>query len=108
MSEIPEGFIEDENADDVVQGVITIGDVVGIRNFIGVIDEIKAMLPKSWPETPKLKAVLTALQVRAERRSAKDGHQHLWEEASEIFLTVFGDLDCGWKKRIYAVWAKRK
>ncbi len=106
-AELPEGFEEDADADAVPTGKITVGNRVGIRNFVGVIDEVKALLPKSFPETPKLKAVLTALQVRSQRQSSKNGHQNLWEEGAEILQTVLGDLDCDWKRRVYAVWAKR-
>lgn len=87
---------------------ITVGDRVGIRNFVSVVDAVKDSVPKLFVRSQELRVKLTALQVRSQRRSAEDGHQALWEEGAEILSEVLGDLDCSWKKKTYAIWAKRK
>lgn len=87
---------------------VTVGDRVGIRDFVRVVDEVKAEIPNLFPRAMELKAKLTALQVRAQRTSAVTGHEDLWEEGAHWLSEILGNLDSRWKKKAYAIWAKRK
>ncbi len=78
------------------------------RDLIAVLEEVKKAIPKSWIKAPKVKRDLTAVQIGAKRESDKDGHEALWEIAAQILKENLGELDFAWKKKVYAIWAKRR
>jgi len=78
------------------------------RNFVAVVDQVKASIPVTLPDGPELKKALIKLQIRAKQSSDRNGHQELWNEGAQLLAMFLGDLDQPWKKLTYAIWAKRR
>ncbi len=85
-----------------------IGDVVGKRNIVNVMERVKGLIPKSYPLERLIRKKLTELQLMSKQRSSKDGHEILWTMGAQLLKDMIGELDTSWKKQIYAVWAKGK